>query len=127
MVGFCPPGEVIKHGDVKCILNEGMPTYRDPFTKGRLVIRFTVKFPEDGWITKEKIQQLEALLPAKQEVIIPDGADECELTKFDPRTRNRPGAGNQHPFGGHRFGEAYHSDDDDDGGMGGQRVQCASQ
>ncbi|XP_041378865.1 LOW QUALITY PROTEIN: dnaJ homolog subfamily A member 1-like [Gigantopelta aegis] len=34
------PGEVIKHGDVKVVLNEGMPQYRNPFDKGRLVIKF---------------------------------------------------------------------------------------
>lgn len=34
LVMTCLPGEVIKHGDVKCVLNEGMPQYKNPFEKG---------------------------------------------------------------------------------------------
>lgn len=37
-----PTGEVIKHGDVKCVPNEGMPIYRDPYDKGQLIIQFDV-------------------------------------------------------------------------------------
>ena len=29
-------------GDVKCVMNEGMPRYRSPFEKGRLIITFEV-------------------------------------------------------------------------------------
>lgn len=36
-------GELIKPGDTKCVLNEGMPTYRRPFEKGRLIIHFSVR------------------------------------------------------------------------------------
>lgn len=35
-------GEVIKHNDFKCIQNEGMPLYRDPYEKGQLIIQFQV-------------------------------------------------------------------------------------
>ncbi|KAJ8874986.1 hypothetical protein PR048_022876 [Dryococelus australis] len=42
------PGEVTKHGDVKCILNEGMPQYRNPFEKGRLTIQFMVMIPDNA-------------------------------------------------------------------------------
>lgn len=35
-------GELIKPGDTKCVVNEGMPMYRRPFEKGRLIINFTV-------------------------------------------------------------------------------------
>jgi DnaJ family protein A protein 1 len=38
-------GEVIKHNDVKCILNEGMPLHKNPLEKGKLIITFTVTFP----------------------------------------------------------------------------------
>ncbi|KAL4216814.1 DnaJ (Hsp40) [Mactra antiquata] len=103
------PAEVIKTNDIKCIMGEGMPIYRDPFTKGRLVIKFNVIFPTT--VELSKIPELEKCLPKRQEVIIPDDAEEHTLEDFDPRTQN------------HRRGEAY---DDDDEGMGGQRVQCAS-
>lgn len=37
-----PTGEVIKHGDIKCIVNEGMPIYKSPLEKGSLIIQFLV-------------------------------------------------------------------------------------
>lgn len=105
-------GEVIKSNDLKCILGEGMPIYRDPFTKGRLIIKFNVIFPEKGGVPVNKLTELEKCLPPRQEVIIPDGAEEHMLEDFDPeaeRTRRRM--------------EAF---DEDEDGPHGQRVQCAS-
>lgn len=57
------PGEVIKNGDIKCVFGEGMPTYRNPFEKGKLIIQFTVDFPErlDANVAKK----LEKLLPPR--------------------------------------------------------------
>ncbi|KAJ8311458.1 hypothetical protein KUTeg_010813 [Tegillarca granosa] len=106
------PGEVISHSAIKCIMNEGMPIYRDPFEKGRLIIQFKVNFPKNNFLPLEKIAELEKCLPPRQEVIIPDDAEEHELSEYDPSARS------------YRHGEAY--DDDEDGLMGGQRVQCAS-
>lgn len=40
---FLLTGEVIKHGDIKCIQNEGMPIYREPYEKGQLIIQFQVR------------------------------------------------------------------------------------
>jgi len=108
------PGEVLKHGDIKSVMNEGMPMYKNPFEKGRLVISFKINFPANGEIPIAKIPTLESILPARQEVLIPDEAEECELTEYDPETQGRSRR------------EAYDSDDDEMGGMGGQRVQCAS-
>lgn len=34
---------MIKPGDTKCVLNEGMPMHRRPFEKGRLIIHFSVR------------------------------------------------------------------------------------
>ena len=65
---FCLTGEVIKEGDIKCIYNEGMPQYKNPFEKGKLVIKFTVSFPEDNWIPEDRLAALESLLPARQQV-----------------------------------------------------------
>lgn len=113
------PGEVIKHGAVKCIMGEGMPMHRNPFEKGRLIINFKVKFPEKHWLPLDKIPELEKVLPARTEVMIPDDAEECTLVEIDPSQNSHRGRG-----GGYR--EAYDSDDDEMGG-GGQRVQCASQ
>lgn len=57
------PGQVFKQGDLKCILNEGMPQYRNPFEKGRLIIQFSVDFPRQ--LPTEIIPKLESLLPPK--------------------------------------------------------------
>lgn len=38
-------GEIIRPGDKKFIPNEGMPTYRRPYEKGRLIINFSVRSP----------------------------------------------------------------------------------
>ena len=35
-------GQIVKHGDIKCVLNEGMPIYRRPYEQGRLIIEFKV-------------------------------------------------------------------------------------
>uniref|UniRef100_A0A8C9JBT1 DnaJ heat shock protein family (Hsp40) member A4 n=1 Tax=Panthera tigris altaica TaxID=74533 RepID=A0A8C9JBT1_PANTA len=35
-------GEVIKHGDLKCVHDEGMPIYKAPLEKGTLIIQFLV-------------------------------------------------------------------------------------
>lgn len=40
---FSSTGEVIKHGDVKCVQNEGMPIYKNPHEKGQLIIQFQVR------------------------------------------------------------------------------------
>ncbi|XP_033229918.1 dnaJ homolog subfamily A member 1 [Belonocnema kinseyi] len=104
------PGTVVKHGDLKCILNEGMPVYKDPFTKGRLIIQFVVNFPKA--IEPTVLPALEQCLPPREEVMIPDNAEECMLTDLDPeqearRRDTRP---------------AY---EEDEGGP--SRVQCATQ
>ncbi|XP_077173729.1 dnaJ homolog subfamily A member 4-like [Paroedura picta] len=60
------PGEVIKHGDLKCIFNEGMPVYKNPLEKGSLIIQFLVAFPEKNWLPQEWLPLLKALsLPWK--------------------------------------------------------------
>uniref|UniRef100_A0A8C4YJE8 Chaperone DnaJ C-terminal domain-containing protein n=2 Tax=Gopherus evgoodei TaxID=1825980 RepID=A0A8C4YJE8_9SAUR len=81
------PGEVIKHGDLKCILNEGMPIHKSPLDKGYLIIQFMVMFPDHQWLPREKLPILEALLPPREEVMITDDMDQVELTEFDPREK----------------------------------------
>lgn len=91
-----------------------MPQYKNPFEKGRLVIKFNVTFPESNWITPDKLKVLEQQLPPRVDVIVPDGAEECTLQEFDPSTQRSRGS---------QFA-AYDSDDEEHGH--GQRVQCAS-
>lgn len=111
------PGEVIKHSDVKCIMNEGMPIHKNPFEKGRLIITFTVVFPPDNWLPSPKLGLLEKLLPVKDKATIPSDAEECVLQRHDPESQRRGS--------GYSRREAY--DSDDDAPHGAQRVQCANQ
>lgn len=34
---------------------EGMPQYRNPFEKGDLYVKFEVQFPQNNWISPEKL------------------------------------------------------------------------
>lgn len=106
------PGEIIKPNEIKCVLNEGMPMYKNPFEKGRLVIHFNIEFPKKGDIDSKKLVELEKNLPAKAPVNIPVDAEEHILCDIDPSYRNR-----------RQTGDDY----DEDMPQGARRVQCASQ
>ncbi|XP_009079789.1 PREDICTED: dnaJ homolog subfamily A member 1-like, partial [Acanthisitta chloris] len=108
-----PPGDVIRPGDLKCIPNEGMPVYRSPFQKGKLILQFEVKFPEPGWLPTERLRQLQAFFPAQEEVMATEDTEEVELSDYSPHS----GQGRRH-----YPGEAYHEDDFEDGMR--QHVQC---
>ena len=107
-------GEVVKPGDIKCVLNEGMPMYKNPFEKGRLIIQFTVKFPESGEIDAKNIRELEKVLPARPKIDIPVESEEFDLVDLDPA-----------------YERSKRQDEymDEDGSMphGAKRVQCANQ
>ncbi|XP_053331503.1 dnaJ homolog subfamily A member 4-like [Spea bombifrons] len=83
------PGYVIKPGDVKYILNEGMPVYRSPFEKGNLIIQFQVRFPEPGWIPMENLQQLHTLFPSPTEPITNKVPEEVSLSDFNPHENQK--------------------------------------
>jgi DnaJ family protein A protein 1 len=117
------PGEVIKHGAVKCVMGEGMPRYKNPYEKGKLIIQFLVKFPEA--IDPSVVADLESVLPPRPQVSIPMGEDNVEevhLMDVDFEQQRQDARRNH----GHRA--VYDSDgDDDDPRMGphGAGVQCA--
>jgi len=103
--------DIIKPKDVKCIMNEGMPILRDPYSKGRLIIQFNVVFPEKGEIPAATLQQVEELLPAREEVLKTDDMEEVMLADYDPNT-------NSH---------MQYAEDSDDEGQHGPGVQCRTQ
>ncbi|XP_032874038.1 dnaJ homolog subfamily A member 1 [Amblyraja radiata] len=104
------PGHIVKHGDIKCVLNEGLPIYRRPYEKGRLIIQFKVNFPSNGSIHMDKLGLLEKLLPPRPEVDITDDMEQVDLVDFDPQQSR------------HRYnGEAYHDEEEDHPRSG---VQC---
>lgn len=106
------PGQVIKHGDIKCVQNEGMPLYRDPYEKGQLIIHFEVEFPEKHWLPEHLMYQLERLLPARDDVMITDDMEEVELCEVDVQSQQKSYSR-----------EAY--EEDEDSSRGG--VQCQTQ
>merc|ERR1719516_537640 len=106
-------GEVIKTGDLKQVFGEGMPTYRNPFEKGRLIIQFNVVFPPDD--EPQVAEALASILPPVEEPMVPDDHDEVDLNDFDPEHDRVQGRN-------------HHDDDDDHGhGHGGPGVSCAAQ
>ncbi|KAK9883527.1 hypothetical protein WA026_001702 [Henosepilachna vigintioctopunctata] len=77
-----PKGIVMKHGDIKLIIDEGMPHYQKPDDKGRLIIQFFIQFPDT--LSEETISGLEKSLGPRPEIKIPSKVKECVLEKFDP-------------------------------------------
>lgn len=74
------PGEVIKNGALKCIMNEGMPRWKDPYEKGKLIVQFSVKFPDA--IDPAIVPHLEKLLPQRDPVEVNEEATE-DVTLMD--------------------------------------------
>merc|ERR1719340_48690 len=105
-------GEVIKTGDLKQIQGEGMPQYRNPFEKGRMILQFNVVFPPN--LDPGMAQALAGILPPAEEPMIPDDHDEVDMNDFDPESdrQNR---------------RQQYEEDDDHHGHHGPGVQCASQ
>ncbi|KAJ4937691.1 hypothetical protein JOQ06_002323 [Pogonophryne albipinna] len=107
------PGEVIKHNDIRCVQNEGMPIYKEPYEKGQLIIKFQVAFPEKDWLPEHLMFQLERLLPPREDVMITDDMEEVELSEPDVSSQRRASR------------EAY--EEDEEGPRNGNGVQCQTQ
>jgi DnaJ family protein A protein 2 len=110
------PGDVIKPGDVKEILGEGMPIHKRPFDKGVLIIKFSVKFPDA--IEPSHIPLLGQVLPKggeQMEVARDENTEEVFLQDFDPEKTAEARRQRR---------EVY---DDDEGGGHGGGVSCAQQ
>jgi len=114
-------GEIIKPGDVRVISGEGMPQHKQPFNKGNLYIKFNIEFPKPGSIKDKQMEELEKLLPARRNnVKLAENMEEVtikEPTNEQQRTRG-PGRSPS--------GSAY-TEEEEEEGPGGQRVQCAQQ
>jgi len=106
-------GEVIKTGDLKQIQGEGMPQYRNPFEKGRMILQFNVVFPPN--LDPQVADALAKVLPPGEEPMIPDEHDEVDINDFDPESDRQS----------HR--RHQYEEDDDHPGHHGPGVQCASQ
>jgi DnaJ-class molecular chaperone len=122
------PGEVVTHNEMRTIADEGMPRYKNPFNKGRLVVRFEVNFPDDNFLSKDQMAALRKLLSPTSSrrgsnAAIPADAEECALHPFYETLK---------PSGKGTRGGLFRDDDDgeeedNEGGMNGQRMQCGTQ
>ncbi|CAG2165554.1 unnamed protein product [Oppiella nova] len=103
-------GQVIKHGSIKCVPGEGMPRFKDPFEKGRLLVKFDVKFPDS--LSAEQIQELRATLPPPPAMETNGAVDVEEATLEDLRVE---------PERDEQYVRCDHNSDDDEqqvrGGM----------
>jgi len=110
-------GEVMKPGDTKVVLREGMPI-KGSDDRGALIIEFQIIFPESGALSELEQMALEKVLPQPVEITYPpeEELEECILEELDrdklPKEQHdRPGFG-----------------DDDEGGFGGGGgAQCNQQ
>jgi len=107
------PGEVIKSGDLKSVQGEGMPQYRNPFEKGRLIISFNVVFPDS--LDPAMAENLAKILPSGPEPIIPDDHDEVDMYDFDPKADRQQSMRQQY------------DEDEEHHGAHGPGVSCATQ
>uniref|UniRef100_A0A3P9JG71 DnaJ homolog subfamily A member 2 n=1 Tax=Oryzias latipes TaxID=8090 RepID=A0A3P9JG71_ORYLA len=113
-----PAGKVIEPGSVRVVRGEGMPQYRNPFEKGDLYVKFDVQFPDNNWISPEKLTELEDMLPSRPEPpIITGDTEEVDLQDYDVSQSSTSG--------GRR--EAYNDSSDDESSHHGPGVQCAHQ
>jgi DnaJ family protein A protein 2 len=109
------PGEIIKPGQKKCIVGEGMPKWKDPKKFGDLVIEFEVEFPST--LYDEAITTLRTALPpppALDTNYNPNEAEHCTLSA-QPLEDVR------------REMEKQEDDVDEEEGAGGGGIRCAPQ
>jgi len=107
------PGEVVKHGAMKVIPGQGMPSHRH-HEPGNLFVKLNVRFPD--FIDPELIPHLEAALPARdppkkygKEIMV----EEVDMNDLDARQQEAA----------KKSSDAMDEDDDDEQ----PRVQCANQ
>jgi DnaJ homolog subfamily A member 2 len=107
-----PAGQVTKHDSYRVINQEGMPVHGNPFVKGGLYIHFLVNFPKK--LSPDLVAKLSGVLPSVAKPSLNGEEEDHDLCDVD-----------MSQFGKTTAKQAsYEDDDEDDGGHGGQRVQC---
>lgn len=108
-------GEMIKPGEKKAIVGEGMPKFKTPTQFGDLIIEFEVEFPTN--LQDESVDKLREALPPPPAVETdydPSEAEQCQLTARpidEVRQEMEKTAADE--------------DEDDEDGQGGGGVRCA--
>ena len=106
------PGEIIHPGKPKCIEDEGMPFHNREFKRGRMIISFEIKFPQDGFFKSILCEELEKLLPPREKHVPSDIGEEVHLKDIS-----------ELPQQGYGRANSYYNEDDD-GHDHGRGVQC---
>lgn len=109
------PGECIQPDATMQVQEEGMPIYRQPFTKGCLFIKFQVQFPESVALSAKDSVLLSQLLGQTKQIPEAGGTemDVCELEQVDleaARARERT--------------RSSYEPEEEAESSGGQNVQC---
>jgi DnaJ-class molecular chaperone len=112
-------GDVIRPGQKKVVIGEGMPIKGMPSERGNLIVEFEIEFPGPEAITEEVKKSLEAVLPKVPEFVLPQSALDNfhDHVAVDYVERENEYAGR----------EAYDSDDGHGHHEGGGGSQCAHQ
>jgi len=112
-------GDVLKPGEFKIISEEGMPIYKKPSDKGRLIIVFDIKFPTTDQLSEEARKTLRQILPPIPEIEIPtptEGQGIKEVVAFDyVESREKKNGKNS---------DAYNSDEEEQNQGGAQGGRC---
>ena len=84
-------GKVISPDMIRCVKEEGMPTYRNPFIRGNLFIKFKVTFPQNNFTSVPKLESLEKILPKREHITLPEGEDvmDVDLSEFIGTSKER--------------------------------------
>ena len=73
---------LIVSGATRCVYNEGMPIYRNPFEKGNLYIKFELTFPPNQFANEKQLKVCE-------QNFLPENVFVCVITgSMTRRTRS---------------------------------------
>ena len=91
-------------------------SYKRPFDKGNLYIKFEIKFPPARWIDDSKLTQLASLFPSREKPSYKaEEVEEVVLSNVDPMQQGRASS------------QMDMDEDEDHHGHQGPGVQCAQQ
>jgi len=85
----------------KMVIGEGMPIHENPFSKGNLIINFTIIFPDKLLMNDDK-KNITSILPIPKSIDIPNNIEFYDLEEVNIQNENQ----NQN--------QAYDSDDESD-------------
>lgn len=114
------PNEAVSSRMMKCVVGEGLPTFRDQTEFGNMFIVLTIQFPDS--IPQDSISTLRGLLPPPlNKVTVSEGDENVDVVNLESRD----------PVASYQYNKPKTADEDDDEGghpgMQGQNVQCAQQ